>query len=183
MKTEPPCRTHMFLSVAHMFTDHHTHLRMAQVWNVLLACASQKSSVHNMFHRPLLDVPDPFPSFCSTPPPTTPTSLLMTGIRRSPCATPHGGNGVGGRLSHFVVRLHISLQRLFSVGSSKRRGGGTAAVIRASATFAQAVFSSGIAQDVDLRHGWWHCWRFSFDDRGWHLRGDGDGWRRSLGDR
>ena len=32
-----------------------------------------------MFHRPLLDVPDPFPSFCSTPTPTTPTSLPMTG--------------------------------------------------------------------------------------------------------
>ena len=44
-----------------------------------------------MFHRPLLDVPDPFPSFCSTPPPSTPNSLLMTGIRRPPCATPPEG--------------------------------------------------------------------------------------------
>ena len=37
-----------------------------------------------MFHPPLLDVPDPFPSFCSTPPLSTPTALLVTGIRRSP---------------------------------------------------------------------------------------------------
>ena len=37
-----------------------------------------------MFHRPLLDVPDPFPSFCSTPPPTAQTSMPTTGIRRSP---------------------------------------------------------------------------------------------------
>ena len=44
-----------------------------------------------MFHRPHLDVPDPFSSFCSTPPPTTQTSLFMTGIRRSTCATSHGG--------------------------------------------------------------------------------------------
>ena len=53
---------------------------------------------------------------------TTPTSLLMTGIRRFPCATPHGDKGVGGRLSHFVVPWHTSLQRLSSVVSSKRRG-------------------------------------------------------------
>ena len=46
---------------------------------------------HSMFHRPLLDVPDPFPSFCSTPPPSTPNSLPMTGIRRPSCATPPGG--------------------------------------------------------------------------------------------
>ena len=43
-----------------------------------------------MFHRPLLDVPDPCPTFCSTPPPTEQTALPMTRIRRSPCATPHG---------------------------------------------------------------------------------------------
>ena len=42
---------------------------------------------HSMFHRPLLDVPDPLPSFCSTPPQSTPNSLLMTGTRRPFCAT------------------------------------------------------------------------------------------------
>ena len=42
----------------------------------------KKSSTHNVFHRPLLDVPDPFPSFCSTPPPTSQTPLPVTGIRR-----------------------------------------------------------------------------------------------------
>ena len=36
-------------------------------------------------------MPDPFPSLCFTPPPTTPYSLLLTGVRRNPCATPPGG--------------------------------------------------------------------------------------------
>ena len=45
----------------------------------------KSSSTHNMFHRPLFGV------FCSTPPPSTPTSLPLTGIRRPPCATPHRG--------------------------------------------------------------------------------------------
>ena len=43
-----------------------------------------------MFHRPL-DVPDPFPSFCSTALPSTLTALLVTGIRKPPCDTPPGG--------------------------------------------------------------------------------------------
>ena len=42
---------------------------------------------HSMFHRSLLDMLDPFPSFCSTPL----NSLLLTGIRRNSCATPPGG--------------------------------------------------------------------------------------------
>ena len=33
-------RTHFFLSVSHLITDHHTHLRVAQVWDVLHRCAS-----------------------------------------------------------------------------------------------------------------------------------------------
>ena len=74
-----------FYSVSRIF-DHHTHLRAAQsltahVWDVLHLCASFASSTHNMFHRPLLDVPDPFPSCCFTPPPSTPTALHMTAIR------------------------------------------------------------------------------------------------------
>ena len=36
---------------------------------------------HSMFHRMLLEIPDTFSSFCSTPPQTTPDSLLLTGIR------------------------------------------------------------------------------------------------------
>ena len=35
-----PRRTHIFLSVAHLITDRHTHLRAAQVWDVLHLCAS-----------------------------------------------------------------------------------------------------------------------------------------------
>ena len=35
-----PLRTHIFLSIAHLITDHHTHLRSAQVWDVLHFCAS-----------------------------------------------------------------------------------------------------------------------------------------------
>ena len=45
---------------------------------------------HSMFHRTLLDMPDTLTSFCSTPPQTTP-NLLLTGIRRTPCATPPAG--------------------------------------------------------------------------------------------
>ena len=65
-----------------------------------------KSSTHNMFHRPLLDVPDPCLSFCSTSPPFTPTPLPMTGIRRPSCATPPGGIAVwpSGRI-HSSHRL------------------------------------------------------------------------------
>ena len=87
-------RTHIFLSVAHL--DQHTHLRVApgpggsSLRCVALLCILKVIN-HNMFHRPLLDVLDPSPSFRSTPPPFTPTALPMTGIRRSPCATPHGG--------------------------------------------------------------------------------------------
>ena len=35
VKTETPRRTHIFLNVTHVITDHHTHLRVAQVWDVL----------------------------------------------------------------------------------------------------------------------------------------------------
>ena len=61
----------------------HTHMRVAQDLTgvVLSLCAPQKSSTHSMFHPPLLDLPDPFASFCSTPQQTTPNSLLLTGIR------------------------------------------------------------------------------------------------------
>ena len=76
-----PCRTHIFLSVARF--DHHTHLRVAQGLD------------GSMFHRPLFDVLDPFLSFDSTPPPSTPTAMPMTGIRRSPSATPHEGSQFG----------------------------------------------------------------------------------------
>ena len=41
--------------------------------------AHQKAFVPLMFRRALLDVPDPFPSFCSTPPPTQ-SSKLNTGM-------------------------------------------------------------------------------------------------------
>ena len=44
-------------------------------WDVLHICAPLESSAHSMFHRPLLDVPDPFPSFCSTPLPSASTAL------------------------------------------------------------------------------------------------------------
>ena len=88
VKTEH-CRRHIFLSAAHSITDHQTHLRVAQVWDVLHLCASLKSSTRNLFHRPLLDVPDPFPSFCSTPSPTTPTSMhrLESGDLPAPLRT------------------------------------------------------------------------------------------------
>ena len=58
---------------------------------VLHLWRTRNSSTHSMFHRPLIDVPDPFPSFGSTPPPSASTALPMTGIRRPSCATPPGG--------------------------------------------------------------------------------------------
>ena len=82
-KTEHLVARTFFSGSRFFIADQHTHLRVAQVWDVLHLCASEKSSTHNMFHRPLLDVPDPCPSFCFTPPPSTQTSLPMTGIRRS----------------------------------------------------------------------------------------------------
>ena len=92
-----------FFSVAHF--AHHTYLRVAQGPDgSSLGCVAplRISSTHNMFHRPLLDVRDPFPSFCSTPPPTTPRALPMTGNRRSPCATPHGGLQFGRLLGRIA---------------------------------------------------------------------------------
>ena len=70
-------------ALMHFLTEH----LIARTCFLLIA----NHHTHNMFHRPLLDVPDPIPSFCSTTPPTTQTSLPMTEIKRSPCATPHGG--------------------------------------------------------------------------------------------
>ena len=72
--------------VARTFSQCRAHMTITRtcVWLKFGMClhfrASQKSSTHNMFHRPLLDVPDPFPSFCCTPPPSAPTSLPKTGI-------------------------------------------------------------------------------------------------------
>ena len=59
-----------------------------------------------MFHRPLLDVPGACPSFCPTPP-SAPTALPMTGIRRSPCATPHGGLQFGHLVESTPLTTHI----------------------------------------------------------------------------
>ena len=56
-----------------------------------------------MFHRPLLDVPDPFPSFCPMPPSTSQTSLPKARIRRSLCATPHGRFQFGRLVEHTLL--------------------------------------------------------------------------------
>ena len=60
------------VSVAHIRAPltFHPHMRVAQ--DMILTCCTSarlQSHPHNMFHRPFLDVPDPFPLFCSTPPP------------------------------------------------------------------------------------------------------------------
>ena len=56
--------------------------------------AQQKSLIRSMFRGTLLESqfssPNPFSSFCSTPPPTQ-TSLLNTGMSMTPCVTPKGG--------------------------------------------------------------------------------------------
>ena len=61
---------------------HFSQCCQCRAGSVLSLCAHPKSSTHSMFRRPLLDVPDPCPSFCSTPPRSTSTALPMTGIRR-----------------------------------------------------------------------------------------------------
>ena len=109
MKTEHLCRTHIFLSVAHLITDHHTHLRAAQVWDVL----HLKKVIHSQHVS--LEVLDPLPSFCSTPPPTSQTSQPMTGIRRSPCATPHGGFQFG----HLVEPTPLTFDEGLSVARDR----------------------------------------------------------------
>ena len=50
---------------------------------------------HSMFHRTLLNMTNTFSSFCSSPPQTTPDSLLLTRIRRTFCAIPPGGMQFG----------------------------------------------------------------------------------------
>ena len=50
-------------------------------------------------------MPDPFPSFCSTPPPTTPNSLLVTGISRPSCTTSPAGMLFGRTLLNHLLLL------------------------------------------------------------------------------
>ena len=72
-----PRRTHTFfslVSVAHLIALSHAHACGSRLLLLLLTWLGIHT--HIMFHRP---------------PPSTPTALLLTGIRRSPCATPHGG--------------------------------------------------------------------------------------------
>ena len=86
--------------------DLHTHMRLAQDFTgvMLSLCAPQKSS-HSMLHRPLLDVPDPFPSFCSTPLPSTSTALPMTGVRRPPLR--HSARLLFGHLAESTLTLFV----------------------------------------------------------------------------
>ena len=83
-KDRTPRRTHIFLSVvsvAHLQPSP-AHARGSRLQISQDVCCPfahpEKSSTHTMFHRPLLDVPDSFPSLCSTPPPSTPTALPVT---------------------------------------------------------------------------------------------------------
>ena len=68
-----------------------------------------------MFHRPFLGMPDPFTSFCSTPPQTTPNSLL-TGIRRTLCATPPAGM-LSGHLAESSPRTNYEPKSCIDVSS------------------------------------------------------------------
>ena len=114
-----PRRTDIFLSlvsVSHLiavFT--HTLVRVAQVklvtWLGRVAYLRAFFKVirsYSIFHRPLLDLPDPFPTVCSAPPPSTLNSLLMTGIRRPSCATPPGRILFGHLTESFPLTGHES---------------------------------------------------------------------------
>ena len=61
---------------------------------VLSRCASQIIPSYSMFHKTPLGVPDTS-SFCSSPPPTTPTTRPLIGIRRTPCAASLEGRQPG----------------------------------------------------------------------------------------
>ena len=84
--------TDAHFSRAHMCRDTlSTHTRWPKnVFGVLVSVRHQKSFVRLLFRRALLGVPDPFPSFPATPPPTQP-SLLQTGMSANTCADPRGG--------------------------------------------------------------------------------------------
>ena len=93
MKTEHLLRvalTHIFL-VLHTRDSHIINAHaLAQEMRIVSPRAHQKSLVGLMFRRTRLEVPDPFPSFCSTPHPTQ-SSMLMTEMSMNPCASPPGG--------------------------------------------------------------------------------------------
>ena len=74
-----------------------------------------------------------------------------------------------------MVPWHISVQRLFSVESRKRRGSGTGAVIRASSTCAQLkpYFPVALRKMLINDMGCDTLDDSPDDDGGWHLQGDG----------
>ena len=80
------CCAHVTVRAGHVINAH--ALAQGHV-DCLSLRAHQKSLVRLMLRRTLLDVPDRFPSFCSTPPPTQ-SSLLNTGMSMNRCATPSG---------------------------------------------------------------------------------------------
>ena len=91
VKTEHLVRvpqTHIFLMLLTCETSS-THTRGLKCLECLSLRAHLKSLVRLMFRRTLLDVPDPFLSFPSTPPHTQPP-LLQAGTGMNTCAHPHG---------------------------------------------------------------------------------------------
>ena len=86
----------------------------------------KKANIHHMFHRTLLDVLDPRPSFCSTPLPTQ-TSLPSTGSEMNPSATPRGGMlGEQSPLTGYVPKTCSSQSvRRFATSAAAPKPGGT----------------------------------------------------------
>ena len=79
-----PCRTHIFCG-AHLIPDHLKHLPLAPGSDGSSSGCVAPSRILTVIHSqhvswPLLDVPDPFPRLCSTPPSTSQTPLLVTGV-------------------------------------------------------------------------------------------------------
>ena len=84
----------MFWHLIALFTR--TCVRVAQVKLVTCCILARRLKSHPiMFHKTLLDTLDTFSSFCSSSPQMTPDSLLLTGIRRTSCATPLAGMQFG----------------------------------------------------------------------------------------
>ena len=99
VKTERFVARTIFLSVAHT-SPSHAPACGSRAWRIKfgMCCTSAHLKSHPLtacFIDHSLMCLTHFLPFCSTPPPSTPTSLPKTGIRRSLCATLHGGLQIG----------------------------------------------------------------------------------------
>ena len=95
----------IFVSVLRTFDFSHAHACGSSLGCVCTSARLKSSTLTACFHRPLLDVPDPCPSFCSTPPPTAPTSLPMAGSGALPVPLRTEDCSLAVRPNHFLTQV------------------------------------------------------------------------------